>query len=97
MDYKLKRFCIVGSLSVMLLVFLLVIYFNRKPAGSPEVQGTSVSVEQEQSPKVTYAEGIITDKGYQIGYSLTGFLKDDDFFDSETDENLTTSGSGKSA
>ncbi len=82
MDYKLKRFCIVGSLSVILLVFLLVIYFNQEENYS-NVQGTLVPVEKEQTPKVTYAEGITTDKGYQIGYSLTGFWKDEDFFDKE--------------
>jgi len=82
MDYKLKRFCIVGSLSVILLVFLLVIYFNQEK-NNPDVQGITVPVEKEQTPKVTYAEGIATDKGYQIGYSLTGFWKDEDFFDKE--------------
>ena len=82
MDYKLKRFCIVGSLSVILLVFLLVIYFNQEKQNL-NVQGTTVPVEKEQSLKVTYAEGITTDKGYQIGYSLTGFWKDEDFFDKE--------------
>ncbi len=86
MDYKLKRFCIVGSLSVMLLVLLLVIYFNRESSGSPNMQGASAPVEQEQASKVTYAEGMPTDKGYQIGYSLTGFWKDEDFFDAEENE-----------
>lgn len=86
MDYKLKRFCIVGSLSVMLLVFLLVIYFNQEKGSTPNTQGTSVPVEKEQTPKVTYAEGVTTDKGYQIGYSLTGFWRDEDFFDKEPQE-----------
>ena len=86
MDYKLKRFCIVGCLSVMLLVFLLVIYFNQEKGSVPSTQGASASVDQEQEPKVIYAEGVSTDKGYQIGYSLTEFWKDEDFFDKEPEE-----------
>ena len=86
MDYKLKRFCIAGSLSVILLVFLLVIYFNQEKERASDTQGTSVPIEQEQAPKVTYAEGVATDKGYQIGYSLTAFWKDEDFFDREESE-----------
>lgn len=90
MDYKLKRICIVGSLSVMLLVFLLVIYFNRETTGSANVQESFAPIKQEQTSKVTYAEGTATDKGYQIGYSLTGFWQDEDFFD--PDEKATTMG-----
>lgn len=85
MDYKLKRFCIVGCLSVMLLIFLLVVYFNREKEPTQSMQGIAVSTEQEQAVKVTYAEGTVTEKGLQIGYSLTGFWKDEDFFDAEED------------
>lgn len=86
MDYKLKRFCILASLSVILLVFLLVVYFNREKASVPEAQKLQVSIGQETSDKVTYADGIVTDKGYQIGYSLTAFLHDDAFFDKDPEE-----------
>ena len=59
MDYKLKRFCIVGCLSVMLLVFLLVIYFNQEKGSVPSTQGASASVEQEQEPKLILMENKI--------------------------------------
>ena len=82
MDSKLKRFCIVGSLSVMVLVVLLVYYINREnamPAGQvPLLTPTPGNVPTAQ---VVYPEGIQTEDGYQIGYSLSAFMKDDDFFD----------------
>lgn len=86
MDSKLKRFCIVGSLSVMVLVILLVYYLNRENSvatGQPALPTPEVgNISQSQT---VYPEGIQTEDGYQIGYSLSAFMKDEDFFDPQTD------------
>lgn len=84
MDSKLKRFCIIGSLSVMVLVVLLVYYVNREkmlqanqtPISTPQVQENTL-------PSGVYPQGTQTADGYQIGYSLTAFMKDEEFFDKE--------------
>lgn len=85
MDSKLKRFCILCSFSVMVLVVLLVIYINQE-----EAQRTANnSIAAQPTPQVTFsatiseAEGIRTDKGLQIGYALSAFEQDEDFFDEE--------------
>lgn len=82
MDSKLKRFCIVGSLSVMVLVVLLVYYLNRENAvATGQTPTPTPQTEVLQPPQVVYPEGMQTEDGYQIGYSLSAFLKDEDFFD----------------
>lgn len=93
MDSKLKRFCIIGSLSVMVLVVLLVYYVNREkviltsqtPLPTPQVQ------EQELLLSA-YPQGIQTEDGYQIGYSLTAFMKDEEFFDREEESPVIIQG-----
>lgn len=87
MDSKLKRFCIFGSFSVIVLIVLLVYYFNRETEVLTNSAGTASVTEapQKEITKTIYPEGTQTDKGYQIGYSLDAFEKDGDFFDtSET-------------
>ncbi len=83
MDSKLKRFCLAACFSVVVLLLLLVIYFNQGTSQPVNHNGEWSSQIQEQAPQVVYAEGIQTDKGYQIGYSLTAFQNDNDFFDSD--------------
>ncbi len=85
MDSKLKRFCILCSFSVMVLVVLLVIYINQE-----EAQRTANnSIAAQPTPQVTFsaviseAEGVRTDKGLQIGYALSAFEQDESFFDEE--------------
>lgn len=88
MDYKLKRFCLVSCFSLIVLLLLLVVYFNQdsnQPVNNPVSEGTQVS---SQSSKIVYAEGIETEYGYQIGYSLSAFQNDNDFFDKEGVEPL---------
>ncbi len=83
MDSRLKRFCVVCSLSVIVLVVLLVVYINQEEQLAAGNQNT-VTVQapvQTKAPAVVEAEGIRTEKGLQIGYSLSAFLKDEDFFD----------------
>lgn len=82
MDSKLKRFCIIGSLSVMVLVVLLVYYVNReKMAQTSQIPVTTPTVEQQTQNLTVYPEGFQTEDGYQIGYSLSAFMNDEDFFD----------------
>lgn len=84
MDSKLKRFCIVGSLSVMVLVVLLVYYVNREkmiPANQTPLP--TPQAETQSQTMMVYPQGTQTEDGYQIGYSLSAFLKDDSFFDKE--------------
>ncbi len=88
MDYKLKRFCLVACFSLMVLLLLLVVYFNqdkKKPVHNPAIQDTRTD---NQSSKIVYAEGIETEYGYQIGYSLSAFINDSDFFDKEGEKPL---------
>ncbi len=87
MDFKLKRFCLVASFSLIVLLLLLVVYYDRQHSdtGKKAVANTQ---QEEQTSKPIYAEGFETEKGYQIGYSLTAFMNDDDFFDKEGEEPL---------
>lgn len=85
MDSKLKRFCIICSISLIVLVVLLVVYINQEEqaaTGNSNV-GNMPSAIQTQTPAVPEVEGITTEKGLQIGYSLKAFLEDPDFFDQE--------------
>lgn len=79
MDSRLKRFCIIGSFSVMVLVVLLVYYVNRE--GITATQAPIPTPEAGVQAQTTYPEGIQTEDGYQIGYSLSAFMNDKDFFD----------------
>ena len=87
MDSRLKRFCVVCSLSVIVLVILLVLYINQEEqlaAGNQNTAAIQTPV-QTKVPPVVEAEGIRTEKGLQIGYSLSAFLQDEDFFDEITE------------
>ncbi len=87
MDSKLKRFCIIASFSVMVLVVLLVYYVNReKMTQTDQVPVTLPVVEQQTQNLTVYPEGIQTEDGYQIGYSLSAFMNDKEFF--EPDEKV---------
>lgn len=83
MDSKLKRFCIICSFSVIVLVVLLVVYINQEEqlAASSQTVATAEKPVQTKAPTVVEAEGVRTEKGLQIGYSLNAFLKDENFFD----------------
>lgn len=83
MDSKLKRFCIICSFSLIVLVVLLVVYINQEEqqaTGNQNVVNVPSTV-QTPPPAVIEVEGTPTEKGLQIGYSLDAFLKDEDFFD----------------
>ncbi len=88
MDFKLKRFCLVASFSLVVLLLLLVVYFNQDtPQSAKQPAGNKPQTENSDS-QIKYAEGIPTDKGYQIGYSLSAFMNDSDFFDKEGETTL---------
>lgn len=80
MDSKLKRYCILGSMGVILLVALLVLYANREPQGPNRGQSGSqaTATPGPQTPEITYDE-----YGERIGNDLSAFLRDSTFFDPE--------------
>lgn len=80
MDSKLKRYCILGSMGVILLVALLVLYANREPQGPNRGQSGSqaTATPGPQNPDITYDE-----YGERIGNDLSAFLQDATFFDPE--------------
>lgn len=63
MDSKLKRICILGSMGVILLVAVLVLYANPAPRGGG--QGTGQPTPKPQSQDIIYDE-----YGQRIGLSL---------------------------
>ncbi|MCR5427164.1 MAG: glycoside hydrolase family 25 protein [Lachnospiraceae bacterium] len=79
MDSKLKGLALAGSVAVILLVALAVLYsngyFNRRHA-APQTTGT----EEESAPADTAA-----DDPHRLGTDLSAFLWDPDFFDPEED------------
>lgn len=93
MDSKLKRFCIIGSLSVMVLVVLLVYYINReKVIQTNQTPISTPQVQEQELPLSAYPQGTQTEDGYQIGYSLTAFMRDEDFFDREEERPVVLQG-----
>lgn len=80
MDSKLKRYCILGSMGVILLAALLVLYANRGPQGPAGGQnsGQATATPGPQTPEITYDE-----YGERIGNDLSAFLQDATFFDPE--------------
>ncbi len=80
MDFRLKRYCILGSMGVILLVALLVLLVNRErqtPGGEQTADETQTA-SQTQSQEVTYDE-----YGQRIGNDLSAFMRDATFFDPE--------------
>lgn len=75
MDSKLQRLTILGSLAVILLVSILVLYANSEKIGESKQgntsQGNGTTQEDSQG------------SGGQLGDDLTAFLKDSSFFDPE--------------
>ncbi len=79
MDSRLKRHCILGSMGVILLAALLVLYANREPQRGQNVsQATATPAPQNQD--IVYDE-----YGERIGNDLSAFLRDSTFFN--PDEN----------
>ena len=80
MDSKLKRHCILGSMGVILLAALLVLYSNREsqhpPGGTGGIQATATPAPQNQD--IVYDE-----YGQRIGNDLSAFLQDSTFFNPE--------------
>lgn len=83
MDSRLRRLAILGSLAVILLASLLVLFTNEgkrqnnegnQPAGVPHTQPSSG--DEDQTAETVYREG-------QIGDDLSAFLQDNTFFDQE--------------
>ncbi len=81
MDSKLKRKTLIAALSVVLFAFLLVILVNseRQNAKSETVAGNELS-NVPYTEEVNSADKILTG---QIGEDLSGFLRDNSFFDQE--------------
>ncbi len=83
MDSKLKRLCVIGAGSLVVLVVLLVVYMNQmKEQHTGVLQPvTSQMPESTPAPQTQQVQGTPTDKGLQIGYSLSAFEQDEAFFD----------------
>lgn len=80
MDSKLKRYCILGSMGVILLVALLVLYANQDAQGPTEGQdhGQATAAPDFHGQEVSYDEN-----GQRIGNDLSAFLDDATFFNPE--------------
>lgn len=81
MDSKLRRLAILGSMAVILLVSVLVVYSNsRGGAGSQSAEASAVNGgnvgKTTQQQNTAYANG-------QVGDNLSAFLSDETFFDPE--------------
>lgn len=80
MDSKLKRLTIIAAASVMVFTFLLVIFLNsaKRPANVEQVsETTETTTETEQESGLIYENGM-------IGNDLSAFMRDDTFFDPES-------------
>ncbi|MCH5274551.1 MAG: glycoside hydrolase family 25 protein [Lachnospiraceae bacterium] len=77
MDSKLKRLTIIASVSVIVFTFLLVLLFNssKRPVSTMQTEETLTETEPES--------GLIYQNG-MIGNDLSAFMRDDTFFDPET-------------
>lgn len=83
MDSKIRRMAILASMGVILLVSLLVLYANgdqggQAPKGTGRPPAESRQEEGQQDPGKS---GVVNG---QIGDDLSAFLKDDTFFDPES-------------
>lgn len=83
MDSKIRRMAILASMGVILLVSLLVLYANgdqggQAPKGTGRPPAESRPEEGQQDPGKS---GVVNG---QIGDDLSAFLKDDTFFDPES-------------
>lgn len=79
MDSKLRRTAILSSMAVILLVSFLVLNANKENKGGNSVPGGQQSSKATEPPTNS---GMING---QIGNDLTAFLRDNTFFDPETD------------
>ncbi len=78
MDSRLRKLAILGSLAVILLVFLLVAFGNTKD--TPARRNGSSAVQETQAAS---EEAPVRTGGGQIGNDLKAFLSDNTFFDPE--------------
>lgn len=80
MDSKLRKLTILGSVAVILMVSVLVLYANSGKTGEHKQGSGSQGVpSQENSLQQDASKG----SGGQLGNDLTAFLKDSSFFDPE--------------
>lgn len=80
MDSKLKRYCILGSMGVILLAALLVLYANQDAQAPTEGQehGQATAAPNYYGQEISYDE-----YGQRIGNDLSAFLDDATFFNPE--------------
>lgn len=77
MDSKLKRLTIIASVSVIIFTFLLVLFLNSSK------RPVSVTQTEENQTETEPESGLIYQNG-MIGNDLSAFMRDDTFFDPET-------------
>ena len=79
MDSKLRRLTIMGSMAVILLVSILVVYSNGDHSPRPNVGTPAETLQNSPEPSAgpeNYVQG-------QIGDDLSAFMEDETFFDPE--------------
>lgn len=82
MDSKVKRLTILAAVSIMILTFLLVLLLNPNEEKKTSGQlNAGAETEESRDGGMVYQNG-------QIGNDLSAFLKDDTFFDQETNAYL---------
>jgi len=84
MDSKLRGITIAGSVGVIILVLLVVVYVNKgnySSKGTGKTSGASVAMS-EDTEETNYG-GEKTFEGYKIGSDLEAFKEDESFFDKE--------------
>lgn len=80
MDSKLQKLTILGSLAMILLVSILVLYANSDKAGEDKQGGSAGGDNSAQNGTMQDA---VQNSGSQLGNDLSAFLKDSSFFDPE--------------
>ncbi|MCR5478046.1 MAG: glycoside hydrolase family 25 protein [Lachnospiraceae bacterium] len=92
MESRLKILALTGSMAVILLVVLLVLWQNgmfspQTPSGEKPVQQVTDAGTQAGG-----SQGAVQDRdGHAIGGDLSGFLRDEGFFDPEKDDSVLDS------
>ena len=86
MDSKLRRMTILSSMAVIFLVAILVLYTNRDENTKQET--VKPQIQQEEEAATTDGP----QKDGQIGNDLSAFLRDNTFFDQESNPLLTGMG-----
>ncbi|MDE6924030.1 MAG: hypothetical protein K2P59_02040, partial [Acetatifactor sp.] len=82
MDSKLRKLTIMGSIVMILLVSVLVVFGNTDHDGSRPHSGTTEETPQNSPEPEPQPESVSYEAG-QVGDDLSAFMRDETFFDPE--------------